>query len=171
MLLWLTGAPTYDPNDKESEVDVCNFVDSIISCSSKGLSDSLIAVQTHEHSHACFKKFNQNECRFDIPYFPMKKTSILKPLSTELSKRKKEKFKTILQRIQKKKNCEKSLKLSYEEFLVSVGVSHKTYLRTIRSTLKKAQIFLKRKPCDMFISPYSKNDTSNEKQYKLTICS
>ncbi|KAK3909205.1 UPF0294 protein VP2298 [Frankliniella fusca] len=50
----------------------------------KNLSDALLPLQTHRHTHTCKKKSGESKCRFDIPYFPMKRTQILTPLKEEI---------------------------------------------------------------------------------------
>ena len=156
MLVWLENAPTYDPDYPESKREVCDFIDEFVTCSSKDLSPELLSLQKHKHSHTCYKKLGQNHCRFNIPYFPMDKTTILEPLSRKYSTKKIAKLKRIHKTIQKAKEKEESLKMTFKQFLMSMNMSYKTYILAIRSSIRKPQVFLKRDPCDMFISPFSK---------------
>ncbi|KAK3928382.1 ATP-dependent DNA helicase [Frankliniella fusca] len=155
MLLWIENAPLYDPSNKMSKKAVCNFVDQIISTYTNQVDNNLADLQFHRHTHTCYKKHNQKQCRFGIPFFPMRKTRILKPLSIKSSKRNKKVFKRILKKIDKVKNKSSSLELTYSQFLKKIGINHNIYIKAIRSTLKKAQLFLQRHPCDMFVSPFS----------------
>ncbi|KAK3924850.1 Halomucin [Frankliniella fusca] len=89
LLLWIENAPLYDPSNKMSKKAVCNFVDQIISTYTNQVDNNLADLQFHRHTHTCYKKHNQKQCRFGIPFFPMRKTRILKPLSIKSSKRNK----------------------------------------------------------------------------------
>ncbi|KAK3932410.1 LOW QUALITY PROTEIN: hypothetical protein KUF71_012587 [Frankliniella fusca] len=80
MLLWLENAPQFGTS---SSKQICQFVDSIISCDSNDIPSDLAIIQTHAHSHTCKKKNGSSGCRFDIPYFPMNKTRILHPQSND----------------------------------------------------------------------------------------
>jgi len=86
-LLWLENAPKFDPNDKMTEIDECNFVDQMISCSADSLPENLAKLQVHKHTHTCYNKFTQKTCRFDIPYYPMRKTMTLKPFANKRRER------------------------------------------------------------------------------------
>lgn len=87
----------------------------------------------------------------------MNKTRILHPHSNDdLSEKKKRYYRKILKRVKIVQEEKGTLTLSYHEFLQSLNCSHKEYLKAIRLTLAKPQIFQKRLPKDMFISPFSK---------------
>ncbi|KAK3923336.1 U4/U6 small nuclear ribonucleoprotein Prp31, partial [Frankliniella fusca] len=124
---------------------ICQFVDSIISCDSNDIPSDLAIIQTHAHSHTCKKKNGSSGCRFDIPYFPMNKTRILHPQSNDdQSEREQKYYRNVLKQIKIFQEKEESLLLSYDEFL------HVEYLTAIRLTLHKSQIFLKRQPKDIY---------------------
>ncbi|KAE8740983.1 hypothetical protein FOCC_FOCC013509 [Frankliniella occidentalis] len=157
MLLWLEGAPKFNVNDPHTYIDVITFIDKIISCSSENLEEDLVKLQTHKHSHTCKRKNgNSDDCRFGIPYFPMKTTRILSPLPNDVEVRVLAKYKRILQKIKNILNEPKTTLLSYEDFLNALHLTEKRYLKVIRSTLRTHQVFIKRKPKDTFISPYSR---------------
>ncbi|KAK3923892.1 Maturase K [Frankliniella fusca] len=80
MLLWLKDAPSFNIDSIESDQEICDFVDSIVTCSTDNLSDNLVKIQTHHHSHTCYKGRKNSQCRFNIPYYPMRCTTILRPL-------------------------------------------------------------------------------------------
>ncbi|CAF3666138.1 unnamed protein product [Rotaria sp. Silwood1] len=92
-LLWLKNAPKYDENNPESIERCIEFIDKLISVSSKPtkFSEELINLQRHKHSHTC-KTYVKDciKCRFGIPYFPMRKTMILEPFSDDEKLTKKE---------------------------------------------------------------------------------
>ncbi|KAK3923676.1 Envelope glycoprotein M [Frankliniella fusca] len=118
MLLWLEGAPKFDINDSTSKDNVCTFIDKIISCSSETLSEDLVKLQTHRHSHTCKKKHgNADECRFGIPYFPIKSTTILAPLPDDMDPEIISKYKQKLQKIKRQLDDKDTVHLSFEEII------------------------------------------------------
>lgn len=156
MLLWLDQAPKYDASNPNSAHAVCSFIDKIISCSSKDVSQDLINLQTHKHSHTCLKrKGSTDECRFGIPYFPMDKTRILKPLPESYNEKQLIKLKKVLKKIKEALENEISKDFTFDNFLKSMKISKKVYIAAIRSSLTKPQIIIKRNPEDIFVSPYS----------------
>ena len=56
-LLWLKNAPKYDKDKPESDERCTEFIDKLISVSSKPteFSEELISLQRHKHSHTCKK--------------------------------------------------------------------------------------------------------------------
>ncbi|KAK3932016.1 Vezatin [Frankliniella fusca] len=120
MLAWLKDAPTYDANDELSTIRVTEFIDSIISSSSNELHSDLKKLQTHQHSHTC-KRGNQNTCRFKIPYFPMKTTQILKPLSDDYPEDHKNELRKKLKKIEDGKEDLASLEKNFEDFLSTLA--------------------------------------------------
>ncbi|KAK3933002.1 OVARIAN TUMOR DOMAIN-containing deubiquitinating enzyme 10 [Frankliniella fusca] len=62
----------------------------------------------------------------------------------------------ILNKRKKKLNKESTMSLSFEEFLLSMKITEKTYHLAIRSSITKPQLYLKRIPKDIYISPFSK---------------
>lgn len=97
----------------------------------------------------------------------MKKTTILEPLPCTYSEKKRKDLKMVFETIQKVKEKEESLKMTFEEFLKSMSISYDKYILAVRSSLKKPQISLKRNPTDMFIR--KENDTTDEKQHKYSV--
>lgn len=155
MLLWLDQAPKYDPSNPDSIHAVCSFIDKIISCSSKDISQDLVNLQTHKHSHTCLKRKGTTECRFGIPYFPMDKTRILRPLPESYNEKTVIKLKKVLKKIKQALQDDASKHLSFDQFLERMKISKRVYIAAIRSSLTKPQIIIKRDPEDIFISPYS----------------
>lgn len=79
-LLQLEKPPNYNDED-ENNSNVIEFIDRFITCSNKFVLEELIKLQTHKHTFTCKKEKKNIKCRFDIPFFPVSKTCILKPLS------------------------------------------------------------------------------------------
>ncbi|KAK3921374.1 ATP-dependent DNA helicase [Frankliniella fusca] len=155
MLLWLQNAPIYESGNRNSRRAVCKFIDSIISCSSSELSEDLRACQTHRHSHTCTKRNGSDECRFGIPYLPMKNTKILEPLSEDLSRNEKNYYNKLLEKIRSTLNSEEVMSMDFDEFLKTIDLEEKEYIQVLRSSLKNPQIFIRRDPKDILISPFS----------------
>lgn len=83
MLLWLEDMPALCDVLIE-EVDMTETIavlDSIMTAQSSEVMSNR-SLQTHNHTHTCYKKTNKR-CRFGIPYWPMERTRILCPISTE----------------------------------------------------------------------------------------
>ncbi|KAJ1528130.1 hypothetical protein ONE63_008044 [Megalurothrips usitatus] len=155
MLVWLDNSPSFDPSDPNSKKDICNFIDKFISCSSKNINEDLKALQTHKHSHTCLKKSGTTECRFGIPYLPMTKTRILEPLKEDYDEDKIKKLKKIYKKIRARLEDEETIAMTFDQFLHSLNLSEDQYIKAIRSSLSKHQIFIKRDVQDIFISPFS----------------
>lgn len=80
-LIWLNNAPVLKPDDIENNEQCCKFVDKYVSCSSLNIEDTLLDYQTHKHSSSCKKVTKSGViCRFNIPFYPIKETTILYPL-------------------------------------------------------------------------------------------
>ncbi|KAL9957973.1 hypothetical protein ACROYT_G034933 [Oculina patagonica] len=157
MLLWIEGAPKFG---EDSDEEVCNFVDKIISCSKPAdicELGELVSRQEHKHSFTCKKKF-QKQCRFNFPQPPMKSTQILYPLSDvkeiSLLNQQKATWKEISEQLNDMKEGEN---ISFEELLAKLGIKEEEYILAIRSSLSRATIFLKRKPNELRINNYNKH--------------
>ena len=163
LLLWLDNTPVYNKNDPSSIEKCIEFIDEFICCKNNNeylkevSSLNLTSFQHHKHSFTC-KKFckNKNECRFGIPFPPMKRTMILEPLNSptaeELTthKRNYDSIKANL-RERLKKN---ELNDNYEEFLCSLGLDSNEYINAIRYSLKTAKVFLKRSVDEIVVNNY-----------------
>ncbi|CAF4606665.1 unnamed protein product, partial [Rotaria sp. Silwood2] len=162
-LIWLKNAPKYDKNNPESIEKCIEFIDKLISVSSKPteFSEELINLQRHKHSHTCKKHVKDGiKCRSGIPYFPMRKTMILEPLSADekLTKKEREEISKNRQNVIKEldeisKDADNSL--TFEEFLKHVNMNEEEYIKMIRAELKKAKVFLKRAPNEIRINAYN----------------
>lgn len=84
MLLWLENAPKFG---EDSDQEVTSFIDNIMTCQKPSNDADLLKLvnrQIHRHSHTCRKK-SRSECRFNYPQPPMKETTILYPLDTDIT--------------------------------------------------------------------------------------
>lgn len=154
MLLWLKGAPLFNPGDKSTWQKVCDFVDDIISVSESTLTKDLIDLQKHKHTRTCKKRFNSDTCRFGIPYHPMDKTRILAPLDERFTDEDKKMLLEIHEKIKKVQSSDNVENLTFEEFLHKCDTSLNTYLLAIRATLKTHKIFLRRDPSQININAF-----------------
>lgn len=84
MRIWLEDAPVYGcDNDRV----VTSFIDEIITCKKSDNDPELehfVNRQIHWHCQTCHKN-SKAECRFNFPQLPMKSTSILHPLGSDVS--------------------------------------------------------------------------------------
>ena len=84
MLIWLENAPRFAI---DFDYDVVSFIDKVITCEKPVENPELLALvnrQVHRHSHTCRKK-SKTVCRFNYPQPPMKSTTILYPLDTDMN--------------------------------------------------------------------------------------
>ncbi|KAK3909785.1 Pheromone-regulated membrane protein 6 [Frankliniella fusca] len=145
MLVWLKNAPVFEPDSFPSHENVCNFVDKIIFCSPEDLSEKLIAMQTHKHSHTCHERNNVNQYRFNIPYYRMNKTCFLLPLSEDHNTKDTKKYEKRQKKIQEHLNNDIVKNMSFGESLISLKISEEEYYLAIRTSLTKPRLFLRRK--------------------------
>ena len=155
MLVWLEDAPVYG---RDSDDDITSFIDQIIICE-KPANDPKLAVlvnrQIHRHSQTCRKK-SKMECRFNYPQPPMKSTSILYPIGSDVSesdiRKHKENWKNISKHLNDMKEGDD---ITFEEMLVNLNISEQNYYLAIRSSLNSPTIFLKRNPNELRINNYN----------------
>ncbi|XP_047999641.1 uncharacterized protein LOC125236759 [Leguminivora glycinivorella] len=147
MMLWLEEAPIFVPGDVESAERVVQFVDNILTCDSNELTEDILHVQKHKHTHTCRPKPDKL-CRFDIPFFPLDSTQILVELPKDNASYKR--VKDIARSIQIKMQDIPPEIETFTDFLEFVGVTYENYILAIRSTLKRPKVFLKRSPKDTF---------------------
>ena len=174
---WITGAPSYDPNKPENDQDVIKFIDSWISTDIevKEEEEKYLKYQIHKHSTSCRKR-GEAICRFGIPFFPMKSTTILKPLEEdEVDAERLELLKDWYQELRQKLNeMGEGSDINYEQFLEKINMSETVYILTIRSSLNTPKVFYKRKPNALRVNPYMKGmlaviRANHDVQYPLNI--
>ena len=129
--------------------------------------DELVKLQYHKHSKSCRKKRRDVKiCRFGIPFYPMRSTRILSPFTEEekqdlegvdfVSKHEviREKIVEIDERLRKKDNS--VLSISFDDLLTDIGLDEDMYIMTIRSTLSKTSVFIRRHPKDIRVNAFNK---------------
>lgn len=155
ILVWLDGAPVFDPEKPESFAEVENFVDGIITSSSENPEVGENAIfQQHRCTHTCRRVVRgKTVCRFHAPFYPLDKTRILTPYSP------------IGEEIFKIRNQNKKLVdilsnmpediQTFEVFLQHLNYTLDEYLLVIRTNLTRNKIFIKRTPNDVRTNQYS----------------
>jgi hypothetical protein len=160
MLVWLKGAPKFDPEDPESNKMCAEFIDEFITCEND---DELAKYQRHRHCRTCktpiFDAPGKYKCRFNIPYPPMPATEILTPHPKTFPEEKKKeacknlvKIKEALQQYEKKKMGP----ISFDDFIDGLGLDLESYKDAVKCSIKKPTIFLVRRPNAAFINGYNK---------------
>ena len=141
-LLWIKNAPHYD---KDTDKDIIQYIDSIISCSFNEENKKYVDLQIHKHSKTCIRKIaNKKKCRFGAPWPPLDKTQILYPLepdevhNKELHSKTYDDINKFIQTKYKNKNF-----IDFDQILNQLNISYETYILALRSTIKKKKIFLK----------------------------
>lgn len=153
IMLWLEEAPIFVPGNSDTVQNVVKFVDEIVSCDSNEITDDLLRLQTHKHTHTCRPKLDR-PCRFEIPFFPMDYTIVLVELPKDDAcyKRVKDLAKNIQSILQ---SLPEEIE-TFEEFLNVCNITYDDYILAIRSTLKRPKVFLKRSPKDVYINSFSR---------------
>ena len=150
MLAWIRDSPKYGENDDK---EVLEYIDKIASCSTD-VSHELnvfLDFQRHKHSRSC-RKGGKPECRFGIPFPPMRETIVLRPFSGEDDMVYKEYYKTV-QKVLRDLNED----ITFDEFLTKIGLSEEDYIKAVQTSIKSEKIFLKRKTNENRINPYIKD--------------
>ena len=150
MLAWISDSPKYGENDDK---EVLEYIDKIASCSADVPHElkECLDFQRHKHSRSC-RKGGKPECRFGIPFPPMRETVILQPFSGEDSTTYEEYYKTIQKMLR-----DLDEDITFDEFLTKVGLNEEDYMKAVQTSIKSEKIFLKRKPKENRINPYIKD--------------
>jgi hypothetical protein len=150
-MFWLKDAPKVDFENESSIPPVIEFIDQFVTTdvTNEELAP-LIEYQKHKHGRSCQRELGGNSyCRFGIPFFPMPRTEILKPLpeGTDNYSLHRENLKKIQSVLNFTFDSETISHLSiFDNFLshTQVNLTYEEYIYALRSGLKKPQIFLKR---------------------------
>lgn len=160
MLLWLEGAPIFDPDKPDNLDEIADFIDSIISTDSSDPEvQDFIKYQHHRCSRTCHKTLRgKTQCRFGAPFPPMRKTKILTTFTEEEDKKwAKDHSKDNKEFIQKMNELLDAHTVSdFDEFLTQLNCTEESYIKIIRSQLKANKVFVKRSPKDCRTNAYSK---------------
>ena len=149
MVVWLKNAPVFIPGNQESIDDCSQFIDLYSSCQKESVNEELIKYQIHKHSFSC-RKHNSDKCRFNIPLFPMRKTTLLEPLETDIPRKSiRRKLKSLQLLLESKPFSD------IDEFLKDAKLGHDEYIALIRKSLCKPKVFLKRQPCEHNVNPFN----------------
>ncbi|VDN26464.1 unnamed protein product [Gongylonema pulchrum] len=162
-LLRLSEAPVFDTVSGQNEREVCSYIGRFITCSSTAdhqdqqrpsRSPHYLEFQYHRHTATCGKR-RTGKCRFGIPFYPMRRTRILRPLPEDTDEQERERLARVLKRINGVLTDYETLhNASFDEFLEKCEAT-KEYLRAVRAELRRCKVFLRRIPSDILINPYS----------------
>ena len=144
--------------DIDPDSVVTEFIDKYITCS---LPDSNLypelhqvvkTVQTHHHTTTCSKK-QGTRCRFNAPWPPSDRTMIVR--GSDFSKEKQEKSRLILDEVLCGLNRPDLSDLTVEDLLHECNLSLVEYENALEVMKSKISIIYKRKPSEVYISPYN----------------
>jgi Helitron helicase-like domain at N-terminus len=160
MILWVDGAPVFDPGNPENFAEICDFIDQFVSTSSDDPEiEQFMKYQRHKCTHTCKKTLRGKvTCRFGFPFPPMERTMILMPLpddyeiSQEMVNQNRE-LSVKMKEILIEQDCSLA---TMDEFLNKMGITMDRYILFIRSQLKSNKIFVKRLPKDSRVNQYNK---------------
>jgi len=151
-VFWIEEAPQYGISTDE---EVADFIDKYITCSSDSdVHADLVNLQRHKHSKSC-KKMGRKLCRYGFPLPPMRKTAILQPLPSDTPASNMKKYKVDFEKIQTLIQDKAILELSFDEYLIRCDMPEDAYILALRSSIKRATVFLKRNPSDIRINAHN----------------
>ena len=150
MLAWIGDSRKYCENDSK---EVLEYIDKIASCSTDVPHELKVFLdfQRHKHSRSC-RKGGKPECRFGIPFPPMREAVILQPFSGKDSTVYENYYKTV-QKILRDLDED----ITFDEFLTKIGLNEDDYIKAVQTSIKSEKIFLKQEPNENRINPYMKN--------------
>ena len=95
-------------------------------------------------------------CRFGFPLSPMKETLILEPYDTQTDKKEQKVHKQNYEKVLKViSSSPKDEDTDFDQFLEKCGLTYDKYINSVRSSLKKKQILLKRAVKDTRINAHN----------------
>ena len=146
MLVWIKSSPKYGTDDEE---DVIRYIDTVASCSAnvQPAAEKFLAMQKHKHSRTC-RKGGKAQCRFGIPFPPMRETVILQPFDGEDRPVFEEYFKSV------QKHLIDVECMTFDEFLNKIGLTESDYIKAVQTSIMSEKVFLKREPNENRINPY-----------------
>ena len=154
-LLWIDNAPKFSIS---SDKEICEYIDSCISCSLDVLEEEkqFVKLQIHKHSRTCKRMVKRKAtCRFGVPWPPVQETQILYPLGTENADEisvLQEHYKSLINKLNKLPEDVET----HESWLTYNGIDEDKYIHIIRSILKRPKVFLKQRPAENRVNAYMK---------------
>ena len=147
MLAWISDSPKYGEND---DVEVLEYIDKISSCSNDVSHELKVFLdfQRHKHSRSC-RKGGKPECRFGIPFPPMRETVILQPFKGDDRTVYEEYYQTIQKHLRVIDED-----ITFDGFLTKIGLNEDDNIKAVQTNIKSGKIFLKRKPNENRINSY-----------------
>lgn len=180
MNLWTANSPVYG---RDSDEDICTFVDKFITCSHCAVASNQLDYQVHKHKKYCgYNAKKGKKCRFDFPISPLPQTCILKPYVRQSAATLEDAAADIVSPTRLKELQEAYHKihtamipfshkdvvskdateilqprtsLTFEEFLELMDMSLDDYIAAVRSSLKRTKVMLQRLPCEVYINSYN----------------
>lgn len=162
IILWLNNSPIYKENDDKSRKKCEEFIDQFITCEKIEESEfAKISYQIHHHSKTCKRRRNgRSYCRFNIPWFPMDKTTILEPLqSDEYDDSEIYEIECNYENVRMKlaELYKAPPDITFNEFLNALGLNKSQYYTLICYSISRPTVFLKREVNAIKINAYNKN--------------
>ena len=150
ILAWIKESPKYTENDDE---EVLEYIDQVASCIADVPNEvsKMLDFQKHKHSRTC-RNGGKPVCRFEIPFPPMQKTTIIQPYEGEERSVYEDHYKTVCDYLRK---LEKYVDFDY--LLEETGLSEDTHMKAVQTSIKTQKVFLKHRPIENRINPYMKD--------------
>jgi hypothetical protein len=163
MVTWLKDTPKFSSDIKSNFKEIIKFIDKYITCKNRadyGEKEEFYGFQFHKHSkRKCRIKDRGGNliCKYNFPKPILQETMILEPLSDEDTSLTHYyllylQIRACLDEIHKEKRV-----ISYEDFLVAIDVTESDYIKSIRASINKTTVFLKRTSRDIMVNNYNKD--------------
>ncbi|CAH0401998.1 unnamed protein product [Chilo suppressalis] len=158
MLLWLENAP---PDDERRFVNgehvpkTIELIDELCTADSSQIGSER-KLQTHRHTHACFKR-NTRTCLFGAPFWPMKSTRILLPVTeADRIEALSDLYKSLREVLEQSESDDEMAFNTIEQFGATNSIeSEDEYLKIHRHGIHRPTVMYRRSMRDLMTSPFN----------------
>ena len=131
------------------------FIDAIITSSSSDTPEELVNLQYHKCTHTCRRtERGKTICRFNAPFIPMDRTRILEKYIPSDDQEMLD-LRDLHDRLINAISHTDSNITKFDDLLKFLGCDLDKYILSVRSSLTRTRIFIKRSPKDIRINPFS----------------
>lgn len=158
MLLWLENAPPDDETrfvNGEHVPNTIELIDELCTVDSRQIVSER-KLQTHRHTHTCFKR-NTRTCRFGAPFWPMKSTRILLPVTeADRIEALSDRYKSLREVLEQSESDEDMAFNTIEQFWATNSIeSEDEYLNILRHGIHRPTVMYRRSMRDLMTSPFN----------------
>jgi SOS response regulatory protein OraA/RecX len=156
ILVWLDNVPKEEISPDMSLT--VRLIDELYGVDPAELREACAMNQTHRHTFTCYKRCREEnkKCRFGAPFWPMRETTILIPMSKEDEQRPalRKRYKALHQALELLDEQDHTLTL--EEFLARHDIEkYKDYIDVIRAGIVRPMVMLRRTVAHRWINNFN----------------